>query len=309
MNDPLLSSLAAAVAAAPQDMELRAVYATRLASAEQIPAAIGQALIVLSRDPAHPQMSELVERLSGAAAASSSAPGDDGDGVDWSRHEAEIGPLDVTLPDEAVPSLFAERPKVTLADVGGLDAVKRRIRQSFLDPLANPDIARAFGSRVRGGLLLSGPPGCGKTFLARAMAGELGAGFMSVALTDVLTMWLGESEANLHDVFVKARLARPMVLFFDEVDALGGRRSAQVSGSGMRPLVNQFLTELDGIGSDNEGLFILAATNHPWDVDEALLRPGRFDRVILVPPPDQQARDGILRLNMRGRPVGEIPPA
>ncbi|HSK91180.1 MAG TPA: ATP-binding protein [Euzebyales bacterium] len=184
-----------------------------------------------------------------------------------------------------------------------MDEVKRRLEASFLAPLRHPEIRARFGKSLRGGLLLWGPPGCGKTFIARALAGELGASFYVVGLNDVLDMWIGSSERNLHAVFDTARRNSPCVLFFDEIDALGHKRT-QLRGAGaMRGVVNQFLAELDGAGTDNEGVFVLAATNHPWDVDPALLRPGRFDRMLLVLPPDAEAREAILRPHRRGKPT------
>jgi ATP-dependent 26S proteasome regulatory subunit len=198
-------------------------------------------------------------------------------------------------------------PGTRLSDVGGMEDVKRRLELSFLAPLRNPELRAQFGKSMRGGLVLWGPPGCGKTFIARAMAGELGANFYEVGLSDVLDMWIGSSERNLHAVFDTARRNRPCVLFFDEIDAIGQKRTQLRSGGGaMRGVVNQFLSELDGASTDNDGLFVLAATNHPWDVDPALLRPGRFDRMLLVLPPDGPAREAILRLHLRGKPTEAI---
>lgn len=199
----------------------------------------------------------------------------------------------------------AERPSVTLDNVAGMDAVKRRLNVAFLGPLRNPDLRRIYGKSLRGGLLLFGPPGCGKTFIARAMAGELGAQFISVGLSDVLDMWLGESERKLHEIFATARRQAPAVLFFDEIDALGRKRSQLTFGGG-RNVVAQLLAELDGVDHDNDGVFVLGATNHPWDVDTALLRPGRFDRSVLVLPPDDCARETILRLHLRNRPTADV---
>jgi SpoVK/Ycf46/Vps4 family AAA+-type ATPase len=198
-----------------------------------------------------------------------------------------------------------ERPTVTLDDVAGMDAVKHRLQVAFLGPLRNPELRRLYGKSLRGGLLLYGPPGCGKTFIARATAGELGAKFISVGISDVLDMWLGESERNLHELFENARRSAPAVLFFDEVDALGQKRS-HLRHSGGRNVVAQFLAELDGVDQANEGIFVLAASNHPWDIDTALMRPGRFDRLALVLPPDQPAREAILRLHLADRPVADL---
>ena len=137
---------------------------------------------------------------------------------------------------------------------------------------------------------------------------ELGANFYEVSLSDVLDMWVGSSERNLHAVFDVARRNTPCVLFFDEIDAIGHKRSS-LGGAAMRGVVNQLLAELDGVGSVNEGVFMLAATNHPWDVDAALIRPGRFDRKLLVLPPDQEARAAIFRSHLRDRPVDPLTPS
>jgi AAA+ superfamily predicted ATPase len=193
------------------------------------------------------------------------------------------------------------RPTITLSDVAGMEVVKRRLNVAFLAPLKNPELRKTFAMSLRGGLLLYGPPGCGKTYIARATAGELRARFLSVGLSDVLDMWLGKSERNLHEIFEIARRKAPCVLFFDEVDALGRKRS--LGRGGGDHTIHQLLSELDGVNDNNEGLFVLAATNHPWDVDAALRRPGRLDRTVLVLPPDRPARVAVLNLHLRGRPV------
>ncbi|WP_030550425.1 ATP-binding protein [Streptomyces exfoliatus] len=196
---------------------------------------------------------------------------------------------------------------VRLADVGGMEEVKDRLEAAFLAPMRNPELRRLYGKSLRGGLLLYGPPGCGKTFIARAVAGELGANFLTVSLSDVLDMWIGASEKNIHDIFETARRQAPCVVFLDELDALGAKRS-RTHHSGLRNVVNQLLTELDGIasGAGNEGVFVLAATNVPWDVDIALRRPGRLDRTLLVLPPDATARESILRYHLRERPIEAV---
>ncbi|HYC73008.1 MAG TPA: AAA family ATPase [Opitutaceae bacterium] len=195
-----------------------------------------------------------------------------------------------------------ERPQLTFDDVGGMDGVKEEIRMKIILPLRQPDLFKAYGKKAGGGILLYGPPGCGKTFLARATAGEVSAGFLAIGISDVLDMWIGQSEKNLHAIFEQARGHRPCVLFFDEVDALGANRT-DMQKSGGRHLINQFLSELDGVDTDNEGVLILAATNAPWHLDPAFRRPGRFDRILFVPPPDAAARAAILRLHLKGRPV------
>ena len=194
-----------------------------------------------------------------------------------------------------------QTPRVTLSDVAGMGDVKRRLELSLLAPLTNPELLKMYGSALRGGLLLYGPPGCGKTFIARAVAGELSARFINVGLSDVLDMYMGQSERNLSEVFAHARRRAPCVLFLDEVDALGRRRS-QMRHSAAN-VVGQLLAELDGAKASNEGVFVLAATNSPWDVDPALRRPGRFDRTLLVLPPDLEARRHLLALETRSRPT------
>ena len=200
-------------------------------------------------------------------------------------------------PDDAP----AARPPVSLDDVAGMEQAKREFRLRIVAPFTHPELHAAYGGAVGGGVLLYGPPGCGKTLLARAAAGEAGADFMSVGIEEILDMWLGASEQNLHEVFVEARRRAPCVLFFDEVDALGPRRG-DVRASGGRTVVNQFLAELDGVGSANEGVLVLAASNAPWHLDAAFRRPGRFDRILFVPPPDLQARARIIELALGARP-------
>ncbi len=203
------------------------------------------------------------------------------------------------------PSIELERPRVNFADVGGMESVKEEIRLKIIHPLNHRELYEAYGKQIGGGILLYGPPGCGKTHLARATAGEIKAGFLTIGINDVLDMWLGNSERNLHEIFQQARQHRPCVLFFDEVDALGASR-ADLRQSAGRHLVNQFLAELDGAQYSNEGVLILAATNAPWHLDSAFRRPGRFDRIIFVPPPDSVARSAILRILVRGKPVEDI---
>ncbi|MBP2452715.1 ATP-binding protein [Mycolicibacterium lutetiense] len=209
--------------------------------------------------------------------------------------------------DDAIPVsdlMEIVRPEFTLDDVAGMDDVKQRLRMSFLEPMRNEELRKSFGHALRSSLLLWGPPGCGKTFLAKSLAGELGLFFIHVGIADILDKWLGNSERNIKGVFEEARQMRPTVLFIDELDALGHKR-AQTS-SFVRSIVNQLLLELDGATSDNEGLLVLGATNQVWDVDPALLRPGRFDRKVLVLPPDRPAREAILAHHLRTSPTDRL---
>ncbi|AUS80126.1 AAA family ATPase [Actinoalloteichus sp. AHMU CJ021] len=375
-DDPLLTSLLAAVSAAPQDVPLRLHVAEILLDRNDATGALSHCTVVLQTDPGNAQALSLLGRasaaLTGAAAAptppppatppaappvtpppdatpavappptapppppgatpTSPASGQDatrgGPGGAEPSGERPVVPLRPTTTrfDSATerpaptspprlhvvgddeeppePALDLETSQITLADVGGLEQVKARLDMAFLGPMRNPELARAFGKSLRGGLMLYGPPGCGKTFIARAVAGELGASFSTVSLADILGSRLGETERNIEQIFRAARRNSPCLLFFDEVDAIGHRRSGIGSGwSGLRSAVNQILTEMDSATEDNTGVFILAATNHPWDVDPALRRPGRLDRTVLVLPPDGPARAAILQGKLRDRPV------
>ncbi|MGC4013536.1 MAG: AAA family ATPase [Luteolibacter sp.] len=197
---------------------------------------------------------------------------------------------------------FRVKADIHFADVGGMDKVKDDIRMKIIHPLKNPELFAAYGKKPGGGVLLYGPPGCGKTLMARATAGEINASFFSVGLHQVLDMYLGASEQKLHQIFELARKAAPSVLFFDETDALAADRRDLRQSAG-RNLINQFLAELDGAQAANEGVLVLGATNAPWHVDGAFLRPGRFDRVVFVPPPDTGARAEIIRIHAKGKPL------
>lgn len=197
------------------------------------------------------------------------------------------------------------KSNVTFSDVGGMQAVKDEIGLKIIQPLLHPDLYKAYGKKIGGGILLYGPPGCGKTHMARATAGEIKATFISMGISDVLDMWLGKSERNMKRIFDVARKNRPCVLFIDEIDALGANRG-HMKHSGGSHVINQFLTEMDGIDADNEGLLIIGATNMPWHIDPAFRRPGRFDRTIFVPPPDAEGRASILEILLKGKPVKDV---
>ncbi len=190
---------------------------------------------------------------------------------------------------------------LTFDDIGGLDELKKTIHKKIILPYQKPGLFQRFRKKVGGGVLLYGPPGCGKTLLARATAGECKATFFNIAISDVLDMYIGESERKLHALFEQARAQAPAVMFFDEVEALGGKRSNTREATSSK-LVSQFLSEMDGFTHDNHGVLILAATNVPWSVDSAFRRPGRFDRVLFVPPPDRPAREAMLKMMMKDRP-------
>ena len=319
MSSPLIDSLIAAVQASPQDLPLRLHLAELLIDAGRGPEAVTHLAVALQQDPAHADAQTLMARALGApspGAPEPASPEPGGQGLDWRAYEEQfaesVPPQFARADDEPDPIsgdqdriVDVETSSVRLADVGGMADVKKRLELAFLAPLRHDKLRALYGKSLRGGLLLYGPPGCGKTFLARAVAGEMGARFATVSLVDVLNMWIGQSERNLHEIFEAARRNAPCVLFLDEVDALGHKRS-QLQSSAMRTLGNQLLAELDGMEGVNDGVFVLAATNAPWDVDPALRRPGRLDRTVLVVPPDAAARQAILEVHLRDRPIAGI---
>ncbi|MCL4110219.1 UNVERIFIED_CONTAM: hypothetical protein GTU68_030603 [Idotea baltica] len=190
-------------------------------------------------------------------------------------------------------------------DVGGMANVKKEIDLKIIKPLEHAELYAQYGKKVGGGLLLYGPPGCGKTFIAKATAGEIDAHFINVSLNDILDMFIGNSEKNLHDIFEIARNNTPCVMFIDEIDALGAKRSDLRQSAG-KNIINQFLAELDGLEANNDGILIIGATNTPWHLDSAFRRPGRFDRIIFVPPPDDESKIEILKLKLKEKPVEKI---
>ena len=197
---------------------------------------------------------------------------------------------------------FLKKPSIKFKDIGGLNAVKNEISLKIIKPLQHPELYKAYGKKIGGGILLYGPPGCGKTHIAKATAGEINAHFINVSINDILDMWIGNSEKNLHEIFEIARRNTPCVIFFDEIDALGANRSDMNKSSG-RSVINQFLNELDGLDANNDGILILGATNTPWHLDPAFRRPGRFDRIIFVSPPDIEARKSIFSIKLKGKPT------
>jgi SpoVK/Ycf46/Vps4 family AAA+-type ATPase len=200
---------------------------------------------------------------------------------------------------------FEAAPTIAFEDVGGLEELKETIRMKIIKPFVNQGLFDKFKKKVGGGLLLYGPPGCGKTFMAKATAGECKANFQPVHITDILDKYIGESEQNVRNIFATARARKPCILFFDEIDSIGFNR-AKLSSEHLRPVIDQLLTEIEGIDSNTDKLLIIGATNMPWDVDPAFKRPGRFDKMIFVPPPDKKARAVIFKLKLQEKPITEM---
>jgi AAA+ superfamily predicted ATPase len=330
VHESLIRSLRLAVEQAPDDVPLRVHLGVLELDDGDLDAAVGSLAVALVLDPRHEEArAGMARALAGPVTAPSSAAGvpssgevahrdeprddergDDGPGS-WSgalpATTGGAGAFDwETAEDDLRTASFRiDRPDLRLSDVGGMSQVKAALEQAFLAPLRNPELREAYGASLRGGLLLYGPPGCGKTHLARALAGELGASFLSVSQSDLIDHESGSPARAVADVFEAARRAAPCVLFLDEVDAVAPRRSSSDS-AWARAVVNQVLVELDGVDSRNDGLFVLAATNRPWEVDPAARRPGRLDRTLLVLPPDEAARREIARRRLEGRPVGDV---
>ena len=206
----------------------------------------------------------------------------------------------------ALRETIVEVPTTSWNDIGGLEKVKQELQETVQYPVEHPEKFLKFGMNPSKGVLFYGPPGCGKTLLAKAIANECQANFISIKGPELLTMWFGESEANVRDVFDKARAAAPCVMFFDELDSIAkarGSSSGDGGGAGDRVL-NQILTEMDGMNA-KKNVFVIGATNRPDQIDGALLRPGRLDQLIYIPLPDEKSRFSILKATLRKSPVSQ----
>ncbi|GBM92712.1 Transitional endoplasmic reticulum ATPase [Araneus ventricosus] len=206
----------------------------------------------------------------------------------------------------ALRETVVEVPSVTWDDIGGLETTKKELQEMIQYPVEYPDKFLKFGMTPSRGVLFYGPPGCGKTLLAKAIANECQANFISIKGPELLTMWFGESEANVRDIFDKARAAAPCVLFFDELDSIAKARGGSVgdAGGAADRVINQILTEMDGMSS-KKNVFIIGATNRPDIIDPAILRPGRLDQLIYIPLPDDKSRESILKANLRKSPISQ----
>jgi SpoVK/Ycf46/Vps4 family AAA+-type ATPase len=304
----------------PFDLSLRLRYAHLLLDESEFATALAQFEIVCKQQPAsasaHVGAARALlglENRTDAAARYTRARNLDGFSPDESLEQLEklarrtgpslrvVGSTSATV----TPIQRVAEEKVRFSSIVGMDELKKSIRLKIIEPFINPGLFQKFRKQAGGGIMLYGPPGCGKTMIARAIANECNATFMSVGIADVLNMWIGESERNLAALFAKARSQAPCVMFFDEIDALAYARS-KANSEHTRTVVNEFLTQLDGVGKDNQGVLILAATNMPWDVDAAIKRPGRFARQLFVPPPDAEARTRMLEIKLIGVPCDAL---
>ena len=212
--------------------------------------------------------------------------------------------------EQSDPSAFRETsveiPNITWQDIGGLENVKRELQETVQYPVEHPDKFEKFGMQPSKGVLFYGPPGCGKTLLAKAIANECQANFISIKGPELLTMWFGESESNVREVFDKARQASPCVLFFDELDSIARARGSGAGdggGAGDR-VINQILTEIDGVGV-KKNVFVIGATNRPDILDPAIMRPGRLDQLVYIPLPDRKSRIQIFKATLRKSPLSK----
>jgi transitional endoplasmic reticulum ATPase len=205
----------------------------------------------------------------------------------------------------AMREVYIEVATVHWGDIGGLDDVKQHLKESVEWPIKTPELFQRMGIKPPKGILLYGPPGCGKTLLARAVATESEANFISIKGPEVFSKWVGESEKAIREVFRKARMAAPTVIFFDEMDSLTPMRGSGTGESGVSErVISQLLTEMDGILSLQD-IVVIAATNRPNLIDPSVLRPGRFDRLIYVPEPDEKSRLQIFKLYSQPMPLSK----
>ena len=314
-----IDALRAVLAGQPDNHTIRRMLADQLAAAGDTDSAVTEYLVLHQAAALSPEQRMNAANLAlaaGRADAAAALLGDEPTPV-----EAPSGPTVDTPTPIAQPTntlgmsaelsgpapvrgsdfIDTDPAAITFDDVGGLRDVKKVIDRLIIQPLARPELFEKYGKSAGGGVLLYGPPGCGKTMIARATAGQCGLPFYNLRIEDLVDPYFGVTEQRIAAAFDAARELRPCILFIDELDALGYSRAQQSSDRG-RAMVEVLLQQLDSVGFDNTGLLVLAASNEPWDIDGALLRPGRFDRTIFVPPPDDDARRSIIERRLLATP-------
>lgn len=310
MNDDL-KTFEAVLVADPFNIKTRIEYAELLLQNDNLDSALNQSSIVLKSEPENAEALSLIERIQVIIVEKKT--------LSSKKLEADKELECDTL--SSIPFAVVQGGKNTndalnivsissaglirFSDIAGMIEAKKIIKRRIIDPFTNPSLFSKFKKKAGGGVLLYGPPGCGKTMLAKAIATECNASFLSVGISDILSMYKGESEQQLASVFDRARSMKPSVLFFDELDALAYSRS-KASSDYTRTIVNEFLNQLDGSQTDNDKILILGATNMPWDVDDAMKRPGRFDRQVFVQPLDVAARAELLERKLMDVPKSEL---
>ena len=207
---------------------------------------------------------------------------------------------EIPVIEQVTPSSAAKKPKLSFKDVGGLEQLKEAIASKIIRPLKHPFIYQHYGKKIGGGILLYGPPGCGKSLIAEAAAGEANVAFFHVKSSDLKGKYVGETEKNIANLFAEARKYQPSIIFFDEFESLGGERTT--AGEYQKSAVAQLLTEMNGVGTKNDQILLIAATNEPWSIDLALKREGRFGQTVLVPHPDVESRKQIFSLVLKDKP-------
>ncbi len=200
--------------------------------------------------------------------------------------------------------LVKGKSEIMFEDIGGLEDLKSEIRMKIIEPFKRPDLFNFYGKKAGGGILMYGPPGCGKSLMAKATANEAGANFIQVKSSDLKSKFVGETEKNIAELFEKAREKQPTIIFFDEFESLGSDRTDAPAHD--KSAVAQLLTEMDGMEAKEQQILLLAATNEPWSVDVALRREGRFGVTLFIPPPDLEARREILQIHLANRPIEHL---
>ncbi len=301
----LLETLGKRLIAEPFNEEVRVSYAEALQQAGQLEECIEQWDLLIKLQPKNVNYQECADNIRRSFDNTEQSENTIGTENQGHKIPVKIASIGNRIADRSNVVSIQRAGTVRFSDIAGMENTKKLVRRKIIEPFINPSLFAKFKKKAGGGVLLYGPPGCGKTMMAKAIATECKASFHAVGISDILNMYIGESESNLASIFDRARSETPSVLFFDELDALAYSRS-KANSDYTRTLVNEFLNQLDGMNGNNEEMLILGATNMPWDVDDAMKRPGRFDRQIFVSPPDEAARAEMLRIKLQEVPCEEI---